>query len=79
MGVMGVQQSWAAELLQYGRDGSRVQSCAPDGRVDSNPGGAEPLRQLAAPGGNYDLIETEGVELAGEEPHLPLAASPLTP
>ena len=75
---MGVKQSRLAELLENRWDDSWVESGSPRGGVDPNPGDAEPLRQLTPARCNYNLIDTEVLELSGEEPNLPLATSPLS-
>lgn len=75
---MGVENGvWAAELLENGPEDPRIQAGTPGSRPDPNAGGLEPLGKLRSGAGDDDLLDGRATECPGEQPHLPLTASPL--
>ncbi|MEA2724667.1 MAG: hypothetical protein QOH59_2438 [Gemmatimonadales bacterium] len=75
---MGVKNGvWAAELLENGPEDSRIQAGVPGGRPNPNAGRLEASGQLGSYAGDDDLLDARAIECPGEQPHLPLTASPL--
>ena len=67
----------AAKLDEYGGEDARVEAGSPPDRPHSHTSRAETARQFGISPGDDDLIDATAGELAGQEPDLPLSATPL--
>ena len=78
MRIVGVENgSSVPELADYGGEDARVEAGSPPDRPHSHTGRAEAAGQLGIPPGNHDLIDATPGKLAGQQPDLPLSATPL--
>jgi hypothetical protein len=78
MGIVGVKDcASAAELTEDGGEDARVEAGSPPDRPHSYPSRTEAAGQFGISPGDDDLIDATPAELAGQEPDLPLPATPL--
>jgi hypothetical protein len=77
VGIVGMEQRWPAELAEDCGNNSGIETDRPGDFSDMHAGGAEPVSKPAPPAGDDGLLYSEGMELTGEEPDLPLSSPPL--
>jgi hypothetical protein len=69
--------SLVAELAEYGREDARVEAGSPPDLPHSYTGRAKASGELGISRGDDHLIDAPPGELAGQQPDLPLSATPL--
>ena len=78
MRIVGVKDcSSVAELAEYGGEDARIEASSPPDRPHSHTSRAEAARQFGISPGDDDLIDATPGKLSGQEPDLPLSATPL--
>ena len=78
MRIVGVENgSSVTELAEYGGEDARVEAGSPPDRPHPHTGRSEAAGQLGISPGYDDLIDSTPGKLAGEQPDLPLSATPL--
>ena len=76
---MGVEDGVrTARFLEDGPQDPGVQSCLPSGGMNPHASRLEPAHQLGSGTGDHYLLDSAAGERPGEQPDLPLPASPLS-
>jgi hypothetical protein len=78
MGVVGVEKGTRVELPEDLRDDPGIEPDTPGCRDNPNSGARQTAGQLTPRCRDNDLVQSSAVQLASEQPDLPLPAAPLS-
>jgi hypothetical protein len=76
--VVSVEKGTRLELPENWGNDPGIEARTPDCRDDSDSGARQTAGQLTPRCSDNDLVQSSAVQLASEQPHLPLAAAPLS-
>jgi len=79
VGIVSVQNCRGRDLPDDSGDDPWVEPGVPAGWHHGNAGGREPTGQFAPGGGDDTLLYSPALQLASQQPDLPLTSSPLAP